>query len=113
MMWFKLIEIIIAVLGVWDIARRLIPFRVPVFLAEIACVGIALVLLKWAGPVTVLALCVPGGIMVLSTVVKPGPHVPWGPRALEAIRIYRHRHRVGMRESRLSGRGVGQRIPPL
>jgi hypothetical protein len=112
-MWFKLIEIIIAVLGVWDIARRLLPFHVPVVLAELACVGLALALLKWADPITVLALCVPGGFIVLSTVVKPSPHVPWGPRVLEAIRIYRHRHRQTMREARMSGRGVGQRIPPL
>lgn len=112
-MWFKLIEIIIAVLGAWDIARRLIPFHVPVVLAELACVGAALVLLKWADPTTVLALCVPGGFIVLSTVVKPGAHVPWGPRVMEAIRIYRQRHRTGMQEARLSGRGVGRRIPPL
>jgi hypothetical protein len=112
-MWFKLIEIVLAVLGSWDIARRLLPVHVPVAIAELACVGLALVLLKWAGPDTILALSVPGGFMVLSAVVTPGAHTPWGPRVLETIRIYRQRHRQGMREARLNGRGVGQRIPPL
>lgn len=111
-MWFKLIEITLAVLGAWDIARRLIPFRVPVVVGKLACVGAAVALLKWADPITVLALCVPGGLMVLATVVRPESHVPWGTHVLEAIRIYRQRHRQGMRESRLSNR-VGQRIPPL
>jgi hypothetical protein len=112
-MVLKLIEIILAVLGSWDIARRLLPVHIPVALAELACVGLALVLLKWAGPTTITALCVPGALIVLSAVVTPGTHTPWGPRVMEAIRIYRQRHRQGMREARLSSRGVGQRIPPL
>ncbi len=111
-MLLKLIEIILAVLGSWDIARRLIPVHIPIALAELACIGLALVLLKWAGPTTITALCVPGAFIVLSAVVKPGSHTPWGSSVLEAIRIYRNRRRQGMRESRFANR-VGKRIPPL
>lgn len=112
-MLLKLVEIILAVLGAWDIARRLIPFRVPVVVGKLACVGAAVLLLKFAGPTTITALCVPGALMVLATVVRPESHVPWGSRVMEAYRIYRQRHRQGMHEARLTSRGVGQRIPPL
>jgi hypothetical protein len=107
----RLFELVLAVLGCWDIARRLLPFRMTVAVAELTCAGLGLVLIKWADPIILLSLCVPGGLMVLNVIVSPEPHAPWGSRALEAVRIYRHRHQ-GMRESRPANR-VGRRIPPI
>jgi hypothetical protein len=111
-MLLKLLEVILACLGCWDIARRLLPFRVPVAVAELATIGLGLVLYRWADASILVPLCVPGGLMVLSVVVSPGPHAPWGSRALEAVRIYKQRHRQGMREARPTTR-VGRRIPKL
>lgn len=108
----KLLEIVLAVLGTWDIARRLLPFRVPVAFAELACVGLGLTLNKWVTPTTLVALCVPGGLMVLAVVVSPAPYTPWGSHVLEAIRIFRQRRHQGMREARPANR-VGRRIPPI
>lgn len=108
----KLFEIVLAVLGCWDVLRRLLPFRVPVAVAEIACIGLGLALLRWATTDILLSLCVPGGLMVLNVVVSPAPHAPWGSQVAEAVRIYKRRHRQGMREARPTS-GVGRRIPPL
>lgn len=109
----KLFELVLAVLGGWDIARRLLPFRVPIAAGELACAGLAILLLKWAAPTIILALCVPGGIMVLSAIVSPEPHSPWGPQVMEMVRIYRQRHRHGMREAPPPVRKIGNRIPRL
>ncbi len=108
----KLLELVLAVLGGWDIARRLLPFRVPVVLGEVACVGLATLLLKWGNDVTILSLCVPGAFMVLAIILSPEPHVPWGPRVLEVIRLYRQRHHPDMQQAR-PARKIGNRIPPL
>jgi hypothetical protein len=108
----KLFEIILACTGCWDIIRRLLPVRVPVALAELATIGLGFVLYRWADPATLVALCVPGGLLVLAIVVSPAPHIPWGPQVLEAIRIFRQRRRQGMREARSASK-VGRRIPTL
>lgn len=108
----KLFEIVLAVLGCWDVLRRLLPFHVSVVVAELTCVGLGLVLYRWAGTAILVPLCVPGGLMVLNVVVSPEPHTPWGPRALEAVRIYKRRRQQGMREARPTSQ-VGRRIPPL
>lgn len=108
----RLLELVLAVLGGWDIARRLSPVRVPVLLGEMACAGLGAILYLYAEPVIILALCVPGALLLLATILSPAPHVPWGPRAMEIIRLYRQRHRQGMHESH-PARKVGNRIPPL
>lgn len=108
----KLLELVLATLGSWDIARRLVPVRVPVLLGELGAAGLAAVLLKWADPIILLSLSVPGAFMVLAIILSPAPHVPWGPRVTEMARLYKGRHQQDMREGH-PVRKIGNRIPPL
>lgn len=107
----RLLELVLACLGGWDTARRLIPVRVPVVVAELSCAGLGFVLLTWADTRIMLSLCVPGGLMVLATVVSPSSHIPWGPQVMEAYRLYRHRHQ-GMRAAAPVSK-IGNRVPRL
>ena len=72
-----LVILTLAVLGSWDISRRLLPVRVPVVLGKLACVMIAWALITAAPHVILFSLAVPGALMVLQTVIKPEPNVPW------------------------------------
>jgi hypothetical protein len=109
----KLFELVLAVLGSWDIVRRLLPVHVPVVLGKLACLGLGAALLKWASPTILLALCVPGGLMVLAIILSPEPHTPWGPYVTEAVRLFRRRRSGDMREARLVAPRIGNRVPRL
>ena len=107
----RLFELVLAVLGSWDIARRLLPCKVPVVVGKVACLALGAVLLRWASPTIVLALCVPGGLMVLAIVLSPEPYTPWGPYVTEAVKLYRRRHQ-NMQETKPVTK-VGNRVPRL
>src|ERR1700723_3404960 len=97
---FYLFVLLLATLSSWEICRRLLPFRVPVVVAEIVTVGIALILIKWADQDILLSLSVPGGLMLLATVISTEPHTPWGPRVAEILKVARQRRHQTMREAR-------------
>lgn len=74
-----LVIMTLATLGSWDILRRLLPTGVPVVAGKIACVVIAWLLITRTEPSIVLSLAVPGSLMLLTSIIRVEPFVPWGP----------------------------------
>lgn len=106
-MLLHLFLVTMATLSVWDIARRLFPTALPVVVGKLAWVAVAWCLLRYVPGDMLLALCVPGTLMLLGALLNPEPNVPWGPTLLEALRRLRKPPRS---HEILPGR-VGKRMP--
>jgi hypothetical protein len=76
-----LVLLTLAVLALWEVARRLLPFRLPVVLDLIAIFFGGLALLTWASPHILLAMAATGALVVLGAMVPFARAYPWGPLA--------------------------------
>lgn len=108
-----LLLLVLATLGTWDILKRLLPVQVPVLLGKLACVAIPLCLLNWTPHAIVLALCVPGVLLILSWLTgSTEPVRPWGPYVADLLRLLKLRRKPQQPGTSLPDR-IGHRIPRL
>jgi hypothetical protein len=104
------ILITMAALGGWDILRRLLPVKVPPVAGKIILVLIAWALIRYGTSIIVYSLGVPGTLILVSRILNPEPHDPWGPYLAEAYRSvkYDRQKKQSHNQSR-----VGHRLPKL
>jgi hypothetical protein len=96
----------LAVLGGWDILRRLLPAVLPSVLGKIICVAGAWSLLRWAPGSMILSLSAFGGLILVSNLVPAEPYTPWGEYVSDLIQLNRSR------KARVLGREAHKRTKP-
>lgn len=92
----ELVLVVLAVLAMWEVARRLLPVKLPQTLAITAWFGMALVLLTWAPPHTLLAIAAAGGVVLLANTIAFANVYHWGPLATALLaRLTGRRKTIG------------------
>ena len=106
------ILVTLAALGSWDIIRRLLPVRVPTVAGKIIIVLLAWLLIRCAARDIVIALAVPGTLILVSGIMHPEPHTPWGPYLREYMGVHRHAQKRHRQQPAPPPR-IGHRLPRI
>lgn len=106
----SLVIVTLATLGVWDVLRRALPWRLPATAGKCVCFVTAYLLYTRVPFSIVQAFAVVGGMMILANIVTLEPFVPWGSAFAEYVRSRRT-----LRSNRdvPAPPRVGNRVPKL